>query len=294
MREAVFSHYRKDEFAEALAAVEVFEGAEDEQSDLVFWRMCLLCRLGRTDEAIDAFEDSLRQGLWWSGILLEDSDLDSARSDPRWSGLASESAEMAERAAAVDLDPVVIDPIESLVRGTVVYFHGAGSHPAFELPQFTAAVERGFRLVGLFGSQPLSRSRWMWKADVDFETARLSDSLNHLSAPVVLAGFSQGAKVAAKMVWLGKVKASGLILVAPSFNVRDADLLESAHPAPAWIVTGEQDASFESTRCVAEKLAAAGVPHRLDVREGLGHDFPDDFDRTLPLALKWILEEGHA
>ena len=45
-----------------------------EAASTTLWRICLLSRVGRTDEALRLMSQALQQGLWWEQRVLRDDD----------------------------------------------------------------------------------------------------------------------------------------------------------------------------------------------------------------------------
>jgi hypothetical protein len=42
-------------------------------------------------------------------------------------------------------------------------------------------------------------------------------------------------------------------------------------------------------RKTGEVLAAAGAPVKVDLRPGMGHQYPDDFDTLVPKLVDWLI-----
>ncbi len=55
------------------------------------------------------------------------------------------------------------------------------------------------------------------------------------------------------------------------------------------MLMGTLDPRHDECRRLAEQLRAAGAEVRLDVIEGLGHDYPADFAQRLAAAVDWML-----
>jgi acetyl esterase/lipase len=91
------------------------------------------------------------------------------------------------------------------------------------------------------------------------------------------------------MGWSGMVEAEGVLAVAPWMNFRGV-LRPGARfkPVPTVIVSGDDDEHAPEMRKTSEILAAAGVPVKLDLRPGMGHHYPDDFDLVLPQLVNWL------
>lgn len=106
----------------------------------------------------------------------------------------------------------------------------------------------------------------------------------------MLSGFSQGSHLAAKTAWDGEVEAAGLILLAgPS---PEAWSMSRARPVPSFIFVGAEDSALDGCEALAEALSRVGVPNVLDVRDGLGHELPEDLYQVIDTALNWIQTQG--
>jgi acetyl esterase/lipase len=55
------------------------------------------------------------------------------------------------------------------------------------------------------------------------------------------------------------------------------------------MLIGTLDPGHDDGRLLAEQLRAGGGKVRLDVIEGLGHDYPTDFAQRLPAAVQWVV-----
>lgn len=123
LRAEMFAHYSEGEFQEALDLIRAFEPeSRSQREDVVFWSMCLMSRLGSTDDALSIFSQGLEEGFWWSEPMLRDSDLDRLREDPRWSELVEQSLGARDAAeGAADLKWIVVDPTTDPSEGSLSF-----------------------------------------------------------------------------------------------------------------------------------------------------------------------------
>ncbi|HUP16695.1 MAG TPA: hypothetical protein VM848_11675 [Acidimicrobiia bacterium] len=102
VRSTVFETHARGDYQASLDAIDAYRGeGDDEQTDLSFWRVCLLSRMGRIDEACAEFSRRMDQGSWWGEGMLRDPDLENMRTHPKWNGLVNASLEFAQREASV-------------------------------------------------------------------------------------------------------------------------------------------------------------------------------------------------
>lgn len=111
--------------------------------------------------------------------------------------------------------------------------------------------------------------------------------------PLVMGGFSQGAALAVLLAAEGRLPGiRGCIAVAPSAGWM-GELIGPEQPSLAamryLMLIGALDPGHDHGRLLAEQLRAGGGDVRLDVIEGLGHDYPTDFAQRLPAAVHWVL-----
>jgi len=152
-----------------------------------------------------------------------------------------------------------------------------------------SALDAGYRLVGLQGSEPLASNRWSWPLDRGPEVALGQLASLDLAERPIFVGFSLGAGLAGHLVWTGQWQVGGLVLVAPAFAIGGSPIPnDRLVPVPTLIVAGAQDPRIANTRQVARNLADSGVPTRFVERADLGHDWPAGFDHILLEAADWF------
>jgi hypothetical protein len=120
----------------------------EEITDLAYWRMCLLSRLGQIDEAYREFVRRLDYGYWWGELNLADPDLENVRSHPEWQRLEQLSLDRAREARSVSRPPIDLRP-RGAERATLILLYGAGSHPRFMIERCASGLDNGCRLLAL-------------------------------------------------------------------------------------------------------------------------------------------------
>ncbi|HZD24403.1 MAG TPA: hypothetical protein VE569_13550 [Acidimicrobiia bacterium] len=281
--------YVEGSYEQALALVD--EGRKkfpDEDSALTWFEACLLGVSGEPQRALEVLQAGLDRSLGWHPQMLTDPDLDSVRTLDGWESFETRSAARVEKWAAKRPPPfvrVIPNP-----AGTVVALHGAGSDPGDFFEAWDSATPEHWNLVIPVGEVPRSTDGWAWSYDLSTDLAHEIGEVE-LVEPIVLAGFSQGARLAAKSAWDGNVDATGLVLTAAVLTPK---LWEESgqRQIPTYVLTGTEDGGYEGCVATTEMLRDHGVPVSLEVREGLGHEPVDDLDQVMTTALAWILSSS--
>jgi len=263
-------------------------------------------RLGEADAAFAELNSAIGFG-WCDPAALEASaDLESLRKDPRFAG--------AVRAAAACRDEtLVVRPPRGRPAGLLVVLHGLGCGPRSEVPYWAPAADaRGLVIAApraparfgplLFGWQRAGAkdSTTADYYDLDAAQRRVEDAIaearrRHPTAagPVVLAGFSQGAGVALRLIAGRPDRYRGAISVCGLHSSSDERQWQPAARGGVRVhfFAGEFDKLLPRSRTAADALRAAGVPTRFDVVKNGGHEFPTDATERLLSAIRFVLAE---
>lgn len=149
VRTVVFAAHHEGAYQQGLDAIGGCEtNDEAEQTDLAFWKMCLLSRLARLEEACEVFARSLELNRWWGPAMLADPDFQNVREVPDWIRLSEESQLRARHAGQASPLPIDLVP-DTEVRATLVLLHGAGAVPRAiaEMRIRCQAGIQGYRLL---------------------------------------------------------------------------------------------------------------------------------------------------
>lgn len=289
VKREVFGLYEDGRYEAALMVVATARPDHpDQDARLTFWEACLLGVSDRPEEALHILELGLDQGLWWALYRLADTDLDSLHDLPGWENVAQQSEEVAANFMANHPARPQLRPAGSATpSGTVITLHGAGDDPIIHFERWSRAVPDTWTVVAPTGTVPISTTDRAWPPDgaTRIVIGQISDI--DYPAPVVVAGYSQGAGVAALLAWEGRLDARGLILATPS--LRDEPwAADSDAGVPTFIVVGEHDRSLDDCVELQERLEEAGVPVVLDLHKDLGHQQPEHLDQVLATALDWV------
>ncbi len=283
--------YEQEEYDAALAVIDAERAALPTYlSDLAHLAACLHARAGNPAAALRDLQRAAARGAWWHPrLLLEDDDLATVR---RLGGFDDLVAEATARSAAAQSGlpaqpPVVLRPEGgAAARGLLVVLHGAGQDAAGAAAQWSAATRAaGWVLVAVDSSQMSTPTYRSWPdqqvAAVDVATALATLGPADRQLLVVAGGFSAGARAA--LLWAisaDPVPVAGVVAVSPA--VWPEQTSSATDQPPGVVLIGADDDLLPTTREAIEPLP--GV--RLEVVDGLAHDYPDDFDSWLTATLE--------
>jgi predicted esterase len=265
----------------------------------VAWAAETLCRLDEPDTALDVLAEALDGGVWWWEQIL--------RNNPPLAPLQGRSdfEEMIRRSeskrvrSSRALPPIVYPPATAPV-GVLIPLHGRNDHHASFARRWEAARNVGFLVVVPTSAEATTSDGdigWIdeekAKRQVQSIRAGLSDDYRH--SPVILSGYSQGARLAADWAL------SGALPQIPGFVVVSlpADCPPPTGPAPVtrpsvrprgYVMTGEHDDDRPAAERFAAHLTERGVTVHLEVMAGMGHSFPPNFADRLPIALSHVIQ----
>ncbi|MGH8927698.1 MAG: alpha/beta hydrolase [Acidimicrobiia bacterium] len=291
-RKSVFESYGGGDYETGLQAIDRYASKnDDEVSDLSYWRMCLLSRLDRVEEACAEFAQRLDQGFWWGDFFLLDTDLDQVREHPEWRRLATLSLDRARETKRVHRSPIDLLP-DSPLATSLILFHGGAERPDMMINRCSEMVHQGCRLVALHGTEPSASARFGWPlGDSEQVVSSQVHEVGELVRPI-LVGYSQGAGLAGYLAWGQHLHCAGVVLVAPAWGIRGVPIpTHRLAPVRTYVLAGGEDWAIEDTRHATDALETSGVPVLLDERPGLGHDWPEDSAAILSRAIAWMLNE---
>lgn len=287
-------HFVAGRFEEALAvAREMLVHFPDRLAALSHAEACLLMATGHLDEAVGVMQRVVDNGRWWSTQQLFDPDLRPLQRYPAYGELAAvmQNAETEARASAVagaaelrSLPPVGT-PSCCVV---VAHMAAVGGRETAEIWQ--PVTKAGIAVVVVESAMRNGDGQPSWD-DPELAERDVRSGLDQtlvFGAPVVLAGGSQGAGVAARLA-LGGVAAdlAGFICVvgAPwpgSWTARNA--------VPGLLVVGGADDLTSGTqRKFAREAGELGLEVDLVEIAHLDHRYPDDWGTLAPeLLARWL------
>lgn len=274
-----------------------------------FWSACIEGVRGEPQRALRALEEAVeRSDVWWGREMLEDDpDLVALREIPSFDDLVSECERRGRDArAAATVEWATVDPQAPAARpATLVVLHGRTGNVRDLVDRWSSAADEGVTVIAVQSSQMIARGMCCWD-DLDAAESEVTQVLEATAGSgddVVLAGFSQGAGIAARMALSRSTpQVRGFVSIAPSFFRRGltpgdlAPLLPDAARVGVrgWMAIGERDERYRpGAEVVAGALDRAGVPTRWAVVQGRGHEYPEPFSEALAGALAYVLGRAH-
>jgi pimeloyl-ACP methyl ester carboxylesterase len=259
---------------------------------------------GRTAEALDALERALTEGCRYKASWLEqDRRLAPLREEPRFIDLVgrSDTRYTADAAAARPRLTFAIpdDLPDAFGYPLLVVLHGNNSNASFTAPQWSSLADAGWVVAvpqsSEIGSTPDAytwndRERTAAELDVHIEKVKRATSID--VGRIVLAGFSMGATQALALALTRRIKCRGVVPIAAWLPRVDEfrALVEggAGKVLRVYGVIGDQERDIAITRELFDIFAAHKVRSELDVRPGLGHEYPADMSETIARATKFI------
>lgn len=272
----VVASYARGDYHEALRLLDRrAPDLADQWERVTYWRVCLMSRLGRTDEAIDTLAQATDAGCWWSPRLLErEADLDPLWSHPGYRPLLER---MDGRRRGWD------PPVTGLmIAGTpggrpLLALHGRNQVYEVDASRLGTILGEGWEVALPESSQRIAADGPVWddlercRSQVEAVTEALWGQ-----RPFVAGGFSQGGRRALQMALGSGGRIRGVIAVAPML-LRSTEIAEviGALAHPPWplvaLVTGAEDPARTGVETVAHHLEDEGLDVMVHVAEDRGH-----------------------
>jgi acetyl esterase/lipase len=301
---------KKDDDALALA-IDIAERFPEQAAEASYLLACAYNRAARPEEALHTLEASLDRGnCWHDSLLLWSPSLKSLRDLARFHEILARSKAMMDALAADTRVGVTVFPPKVSPMATppplFLPLHGGADIPGEHDGYWAAATGLGVLVAIAQSSQRRSSDTFWWGGPgepFDHERSErdvraVYDEVSATSAfdvgRVALGGFSQGAVLAVTLALKNQpFPVRGFACVGPGIENLEP-LLPLMEPAAArglraWILAGENERGLELITRLGHELVSHGVPCRLDVVSGLGHEFPEDFGTRIQSGLNFVL-----
>ncbi|MGH2377225.1 MAG: alpha/beta hydrolase [Candidatus Limnocylindria bacterium] len=255
--------------------------------------MRLNCELGLIDEGVRVLAEALAAGCRYPLPVLQNEQFKPLRDVAEFQRLAHHAAMRYDSELGATTPKLVVRRPASTPVGTLLVLHGNNSSTDQTAPHWEHARELRWVLAfaqsaeiswspGLFVWNDPARAR----SQVLQHLAELSESVEPPHLPIVLAGFSMGALRALELAASVADRMSGVIAVGAYLPHDAAEHLAASLSIPTAIVIGERDEEGRpGSETIERGLRERGVPVRLEVVPGLGHDYPSDVARRFETAL---------
>ncbi|KAF0109197.1 MAG: alpha/beta hydrolase [Anaerolineaceae bacterium] len=294
--------YERGDYAGALAVTGRLAAEFPNQSARTdFWRICLLSRLQKVDEALRVLQAALDGGMWWAEpTLRSDPDLAPLHGLPEFERMTAVCRERHAAAQAVSKPALVVcEPAEAVKPyPLLIALHPMSSTAEASLSYWETACAQGWLVAAVQSSQLAWPGAYAWtdrdkgQEEVVGQFASLCEQYPVDLSRVIVGGMSQGGALAIRLALNGSLPARGFLAVVPGLIERK--LLEEwagtarDHPVRGYLVAGGRDPRREFFGQVCEILPTFGIPCRMEDHPELGHEFPPDFEQSLEKALSFL------
>jgi predicted esterase len=303
LTDEMLSFYTEGKYSDALELVEQnADNFPEEGTRIAFWKMCLLSLCGRTEAVISVFQQGLDAGFWWSEVQFQDTDLDAVRDLPEFKRLVAVSQKRYEEARQhiePDHDVLLPNAPASGKYPLIIALHGRNGNKTSHTEYWDIARLKGWLVLLAQSTQPLTSSSYCW----DDPTQGLEDLLSYYEQVsqqysidlqrLIISGFSQGGGMAIYAALSGKTHARGFIAIASFYNYPASlqPLVNDAQHMRGYFITGEKDRSLNNVREVQKVLKENHIQFSEEVHPDLGHEFPQDFEKSFDKAIDFIFKE---
>ncbi len=304
----LFSLYGSKEYEEAFSMAErLIKEYPSKGSILYNYAYSIKSLMGDADGALRLMEEAVEKGYWSDPKRLEaDSDLKSLQGDTRFTHVLELNAKLAEEGRK-KASPV-LKIIEPEAGGKaekplplLIALHGNTQSAEDAAEEWKFMAEKGW-LVGVpQSSQELIAGGYVWNdfikaiPEVKSHLEQIEKNHNIDKGKIVVAGFSMGGALAAKMCIEQLIPCRKFILVGPYIKEPSgfAPAIRAFAPGGGrgYVLVGENDSEcLDGARNLYELLKSNGVDCRLNVLKNLAHEYPDDFPSHAEAILKFLLD----
>jgi len=305
----VFDLYHQREYALALEqALEAEKRFPERPWDTTFWIACLNSLLGRKEEAIKQLAEGLKRGVWWGPKMLQrETDFDNIRNEPGFRDVMKRCEEIYSEARRNSRPECQIcHPAKfSLDSETPLFmtlhwrFDNAAQFSAYwEKP----VLQRNYLLAVPQSSQITGSNKYCWD-DADAAWSEIRTHLQQMGKSYridwrqsIIAGACQGARLALETA-LEDIpqEMQRVLMVLPALGDvnRLVAQLENccSKRLRGYIITSSRDSYLDETKKLFEETERLKLPFEIEIIEGLGHAFPEDFDFYLNNALFFLSQD---
>jgi predicted esterase len=256
---------------------------------------------GRPNEALDALETALAGGCRYRREWLEgNKSFASLSESARFRGIVERAEARYQQDAAAARPKLMFampdEPPDAFGYPLLLVLHGNNSNASETAPYWSVMADAGWVVavpqsseIGMTPDSYVWNDRERTAAELTTHLEKVKHSTQIDIGRIVLAGFSMGATQAIALPLVGKIKVRGILPVAAWLpHIREfTTLIEggAGRMLRSYMVVGDQDPSYDGNRALCDLFTAKGLRTQLDVRQGMGHDYPADMHETLSGAL---------
>jgi predicted esterase len=266
--------------------------------------MQLLAAAGRGADALGPFERALTAGCRYrKEWLTADPALAPLGELPGFADLVARSDRAYQQAAAAakpHLTFLVPDTLpDAFGYPLLMVLHGNNSNMKETAPHWASMADKGWVVavpqsteVGMSPDAYTWNDREETATQLDLQLERVKRASEIDTSRIIIAGFSMGGLQAIALTLTKRIKARGFIAVAAWLpHIREFTTLVEGGAGKmlrAYVLVGEEDSSREGAAALVDLFTSHKLKAQLDLRAGLGHEYPEDMAETLPKALEFV------
>ena len=299
--------YSEGKYEQAYQLVtEQMHSFKDFETHLYNLRYCTACMAGHRDLAIQILKEAiLEKGYWYSvNYLNQEEDIKSIRDTEEYLELA-ELCRQRELEARESAKPslITIKPLnflEDRIYPLMLILHGNGQSALIAEENWNTSANKDFLLALPQSSQPQFSDSYIWTdyvkgaEEVKAHYTQLRGEYLIDRSKVIIGGFSAGTRASLYAVLTGAIEVRGLILNGcwlpelKEWEPMFATLKEKG--IKFYIICGDKDEiSLDSTLQLTELLKENGIEYILHIIDGMGHAYPENFERYIEEAINFIM-----
>ena len=312
LQSQIQASYQAGDYTAALEFAAKNAARFPEQAALIdYWRISMLARLEKPDDAIQLLEDALASGIWYSEVLLRKSpSLQSLQDSPEFEAVLDRNRQVQEQDQAQLYPLITLRPQGDCQKGDIpcpllIGLHANVSTAQASIDYWKPAGGAGWLVAVPQSSQAMYKDAYVWddlqvtKEEIQRHYAVLGEQYAIDPEQVILAGHAMGAEVAIWLALSGAIEVSGFVAINPTGPLMDEvdnwqPLIEKSAgiPLSGAIIIGEDDhtTSPSSIRSLVEMLNRGGIPCELEVIPGVGQDYHPEYETSLVRGIDYIIE----
>ena len=304
MRAYLGELFEQKKYAEAAAMLErVLDRFPDNVRANTFNLAAARTMMGQPDKAIDALEDGLRRGAFYSRWDFDGAVMAPLKQHPRFAAFFQANLDRiaeADKKAVMRLEvatPVGYDPARRYPL--FVALHGGGENIAMLKPNWVSPrLQAEFIVAYVQSSQVADMTGFHWQDEArtrrDLQTAYAEVVARYPVDPdrVIVGGFSSGGFASLVTAFHQTLPVRGFVALCPEppASITDADITAAvARGLRGAVLTTELDRRVAAQRAFAERLTALKLDAEFALTPDIGHWFPKDFGQQLDRAIERIL-----
>lgn len=264
---------------------------------LMAWKIIAYLGLGEIYQSGLIFQEALNSRIWWSPELISEI--------PAWKELCEmpEYAQLvrinrnlqldSQKNAKPELEITLPENLSKEPVPLLLCLHGRMSTSGLFKESWNTVLNFGWATALAQSSQLIAFKSYIWddfsiaKREISSHIKLLIESAAFDSKNIFIAGFSQGADLALRLLNEKNSLFSGLLAIAPAFTITlDVPIIQKK---PVVILTGENDERwYPKALEFKNKLVTAGSPVYYSSQKDCGHEFPEDYKEQIPNILSFL------